>query len=115
MFASVDEFWEEEGWADLTHRVYNDEHFSGVLSELNRVEYLPVGFELGNQSGNFWQSERDWIVHARGLMQGELPDEEGPIFDVDDVDLLVRVTYRKAGRAGLILSDVEITDAPGNR
>lgn len=115
VFASVDEFWEEEGRSDLIHRIYNDDHYAGVLNELNHVGYMPDGFELDHQSGNFWQSEQEWIVYARGQMGGELEDEEGPIFAMDDIGLVARLTYRKTGRAGLMLEDIEITDTPGNR
>lgn len=115
VFGSVEEFWEEEGRSDLIYRIYNDDHYSGVLNELNHVGYLPDGFDLDHQSGNFWQSEQEWIIHARGTMDGELGDDEGSIFAMDDIDLLTRVTYRKAGRAGLILRSIEIMDAPGKR
>lgn len=116
VFGSVEEYWEKEGQAALLDRIYNDERYSGVFNENAHVVYDPEGFELGHQSGNFWQSRSEWIVHSRGELEGALEDEEERwTLEANKLDVLAQVTYRKAGRAGLILAGVQFADAPGKR
>jgi hypothetical protein len=111
VYAGLDEFWEDAGRDELVWRIQNDDQYSGVLNENAHVQFLPEGFDLDHVSENFWQARTEWIVHSRGVMEGDLTDEDGPVFQVEDIGFMAQLTYRKAGRAGLVLVDVELTEA----
>lgn len=113
LFTNVDDFWHAVARDEVIRQVNDDEHFSAAMAALAHVEYDPEGFELDRQSKNFWQARTRWVLHTSGEMQGAFSDEDGEDFlEEETIDVWGRVTYQKAGRAGLVLSNVEVSPVP---
>jgi hypothetical protein len=97
----------------LEQTIYDGENVSNVMAESNAFfpDYpdLEGGGVDGSHtaSGDLWTSTESWSLEDSGTLTGEYDPDKDRMYNGHSLDVWGKLTFSKAGRAGLILEDAE--------
>lgn len=115
VFESLSDFCDEHLREAFEVFIYDQLGESGVMAESNAsFENYPDMDEDFKFSGDLWTSPEEWSIEDSGTLVGEYDPDGHRVFNGDTLIVSGRLTYSKAGRAGLIFlpesSDVSASE-----
>lgn len=112
---SVDDFYDDHIREILEEAIYQDAAESGEMAESNAdfPDYPDMDYDLVT-SGNLWTSVDEWSIADTGTLSGEYDPEGDRMYNGHLLNVQGKLTFAKAGRAGLILLD-DITECSTSR
>ena len=108
VFVGVDDFYDSHGREALADAISNSDEVSGAMAETNA--YFPDNPELPDATPateDLWAARTEWSIEAQGKMHGEYDPEGDRMFNGDTLNCFGKLSYAKAGRAGLYETNVE--------
>lgn len=100
VFADLDEFYDSWAKNKIAEAIFDSDHVASSGLPLRRPE-LP---STTPATSNLWQSRFEWCIEVRGIVC-ELEDDEISSEHHTRYPVVGRLTFRKAGRAGLVVLD----------
>lgn len=112
---SVDDFYDDHIREILEEAIYQDAAESGEMAESNAYfpDYPDMDYDLVT-SGDLWKSVEEWSISDTGTLSGEYELEEEQMYNGHQLNVQCKLTFMKAGRAGLVLLD-DITECSTSR
>lgn len=108
VYDSVDDFYDSYCREALAEAISSSDDVSAAMSETNA--YFGDDPELPDatpETANLWSAKTEWSIEASGDMHGSHDLESDRMFTGDTLSCRGRLTFAKAGRAGLISTDSE--------
>lgn len=106
VYESVADFYDSHAREALAEAIYNSDELSGAMAESNAS--YPDEPEMDGEcaaTADLWAATDEWTIEADGTMTGEYDPEADRMFNGDSLNCRGWLTYRKAGRAGLVFLD----------
>lgn len=108
VYEGMDNFYDSYAREALIEAIANSDDVSAAISETNAEfdsePYLPIETP---DTEDLWEARTDWSIEAGGDMKGGHDIESDRMFAGDTLNCRAKLTFDKAGRAGLILLDSE--------
>jgi len=108
VYEDLDHFYDSYGREALIDTISSSDDVSAAMSETNA--YFDSDPELPEETPattDLWTERDSWSIEARGEMQGSHDVESDRMFAGDTLNCFAKLTFTKAGRSGLILTDSE--------
>lgn len=108
VYEDLDHFYDSYGREALIDTISSSDDVSAAMSETNA--YFDSDPELPEETPtttDLWSEREQWSIEARGEMQGSHDVDSDRMFAGDTLNCFAKLTFTKAGRAGLILTDSE--------
>ena len=106
VFKGVDDFYDSYGREALADAISSSEDVSSAMAETNADfgddAELPVETPPAE---NLWEARDVWEIAVEGVMRGDHDIDSDRMFAGDTLDCYGKLTFDKAGRAGLIATD----------
>lgn len=106
VYVSVADFYDSHARQALAETIYNADDIAGAMAESNAS--FPDEPEMDIEcppTTDLWAAVDEWTIEADGVMTGEYDPEGDRMFNGDTLNCRGWLTYRKAGRAGLVFVD----------
>lgn len=103
VYVGVADFYDSHAREALAEAIYNSDELSGAMADSNAS--YPDEPEMDLEcpaTADLWAATDDWTIEADGTMTGEYDPEGDRMFNGDTLNCRGSLTYRKAGRAGLV-------------
>lgn len=104
----MDDFYDSYAREALVEAIIQSDDVSATMSETNAEfdsePYLPIETPA---TEDLWEARTEWSVEASGDMKGGHDIDSDRMFVGDTLNCRGKLTFAKAGRAGLILLDSE--------
>jgi hypothetical protein len=107
VFQSLDDCYDGHLRELLANFIYDEAEQSGEMADSNATypEYPYMDDKIVT-SGELWSSVDEWSIEDTGTLTGEYDPEGDRMFNGNTLNVKGRLTFAKAGRAGLVhLSD----------
>jgi len=108
VYKDVNDFYDSYGRQALAEAISSSGDVSSTMAETNADFYddpdLPVETP---QTENLWEARSVWEIAVEGTMHGSHDIESDRMFTGNTLDCYSKLTFDKAGRAGLIATDSE--------
>ena len=108
VYRGLDDFYDSYGRDALAEAVSSSEEVASAMAETNA--YFGDDPELPDETPpteNLWEARAGWSIEARGKMHGEHDADGDRMFAGDTLNCYGKLSFVKAGRAGLISADSE--------
>ena len=106
VYASMADFYDSHARQALAEAIYNAEDVAGAMAESNASfldePYMDIECP---PTPPLWAAVDEWTIEAGGVLTGEYDPQDDRMFNGDTLNCRGWLTYRKAGRAGLVLTD----------
>jgi len=107
IFTSIDEFYFEYAQEKICETIIFSDEWGIATSELNaEFSDYPEINEKYSISGDLWKSRDEWSLDARGNASGSYLGSDR-FYNGHKIDCRGKLEFIKAGRAGLILSELD--------
>ncbi|SFT71357.1 hypothetical protein [Paraburkholderia aspalathi] len=106
VFVGIAEFYDAHARQALAEAIVEADDVADTMAGSNAT--FPDEPELPDEcppTTDLWTAVDEWTIEADGEMTGEYDPEGDRMFNGDTLDCRGWLTYRKAGRAGLVLLD----------
>lgn len=106
VYEGVADFYDSDARKKLAETIYNSDELAGALAESNAS--YPDEPEMQVEcpkTEDLWAARVGWTITADGNMTGEYDSEGDRMFNGKMLNCRGWLTYRKAGRAGLVFVD----------
>lgn len=103
VYEGVADFYDSHAREALAEAIYNSHELANVMAESNAS--YPDEPEMDVEcpsTADLWAATDDWTIEGDGDMTGEYDPEGDRMFNGDTLNCRGWLTYRKAGRAGLV-------------
>lgn len=103
VFADLDHFYDDYAREELVDTINNSDDVSAAMSETNA--YFDSDANLPYETpatDDLWAARSEWCIEASGDMTGGHDTESDRMFAGDTLNCRGKLTFHKAGRAGLI-------------
>jgi hypothetical protein len=103
VYEGVADFYDSHAREALAEAIYNSDELAGAMADSNAS--YPDEPEMDLEcpaTADLWAATDDWMIEADGNMTGEYDPEGDRMFNGDTLNCRGSLTYRKAGRAGLV-------------
>lgn len=103
VYEGVADFYDSYAREALADAIYNSDELAGAMADSNAS--YPDEPEMDLEclaTADLWAATDDWTIEADGTMTGEYDPEGDRMFNGDTLNCRGSLTYRKAGRAGLV-------------
>lgn len=108
VFVGVDDYYDSHGREALADAIESSPEVAGAMAETNAgFQDSPELPDETPRTANLWEARDKWSIEADGSLDGEHDFESDRMFFGDKLRCFGRLSYAKAGRAGLILSGGE--------
>lgn len=110
VFVGVADFYDSHAREALADAISSSEALADAMAESNA--FFPDEPDMPLEcpaTADLWAAVDEWTIEADGDMAGEYDPEGDRMFNGDTLNCRGRITYRKAGRAGLVFLDSEGT------
>ncbi len=104
VFVGVAEFYDSHAREALAEAIYSADDVAGAMAESNAT--FPDEPEMDIEcpsTPDLWAAVEEWTIEGNGTMTGEYDPDGDRMFNGDKLNCRGWLTYRKAGRAGLVL------------
>ncbi|OEZ97976.1 hypothetical protein [Duganella phyllosphaerae] len=108
VYKDLGHFYDSYGREALIDTISSSDDVSAAMSETNA--YFDSDPELPEETPattDLWTERDSWSIEARGEMQGSHDVESDRMFAGNMLNCFAKLTFNKAGRAGLILDNSE--------
>lgn len=106
VYESVANFYDSHARGALAQAIYDSEDVSGAMAESNASYPNEPEMEVAcPATSDLWTARDEWTIEAGGDMTGEYDPEGDRMFNGDTLNCRGWLTYRKAGRAGLVFAE----------
>lgn len=106
VYESVADFYDSHAREALAQAIYDSDDVAGAMAESNAS--FPNEPEMGDAcpvTSDLWAARDEWTIEATGDLTGEYDPEGDRVFNGDTLNCRGWLTYRKAGRAGLVFDE----------
>lgn len=110
VFLSVDDFYDSHAREVLADTIYNADDVAGAMAGSNASFVDDPEMEDTYSclpTADLWEARDTWKIEADGDLTGEYDPEGDRMFNGETLNCRGRLTYRKAGRAGLVFLEGE--------
>lgn len=109
VFTSTDDFYFEHAHEQLCQAIIFSDDWGVVTSALNaEFSDYPEMNEKYVLSGDLWKAREEWSLEARGSAAGSYGGSDR-FYNGHKIDCWGKLEFIKAGRAGLILTDSDVS------
>ncbi|HHR1108749.1 TPA: hypothetical protein ACS3AL_001110 [Raoultella ornithinolytica] len=109
VFTSIDDFYFEYAHEQLCQAIIFSDDWGVATSELNaEFSDYPEMNEKYAFSGDLWKAREEWSLEAQGSATGSYGDSDR-FYNGHKIDCWGKLVFIKAGRAGLILTDSDVS------
>ena len=106
VFEGVADFYYSHARDVLAEAIYDSEDVASAMAESNAAfPDEPTMEDESRATSDLWTARDEWTIEADGDMTGEYDPEGDRMFNGDTLNCRGWLTYRKAGRAGLVLAE----------
>lgn len=112
VFPDIDTWWDEHVRIPLEDQLVDDDEVAAAMETSNAT--FPSSPDLDSSpsfENDLWKSQDTWEVSADGTMAGEFDPEDDHAITGHVIELSVKLTFNKAGRAGLVREDMVVSAA----
>ncbi|CAI2418278.1 Uncharacterised protein [Serratia proteamaculans] len=114
VFTSTDEFYFEHAQEQMCEAIIFSDEWGSTTSELNaEFSDYPEMNEKYSISGDLWKSREEWSLEAQGSAIGSYVGSDR-FYNGHKIDCWGKLEFIKAGRAGLILCDLDVSASSSN-
>lgn len=106
VYESVADFYDSHAREALAQAISDSDDVAGAMAESNAS--FPYESEMEDAcpaTSDLWAARDEWTIEAAGDLTGEYDPEGDRMFNGDTLNCRGWLTYRKAGRAGLVFSE----------
>lgn len=106
IYASIADFYDSHAREALAEAIYNSDDTAYGMAESNAS--FPNEPEMSIEcpaTTDLWAAREEWTITADGDMTGEYDADGDRMFNGNILNCRGWITYRKAGRAGLVFAD----------
>jgi hypothetical protein len=103
VYEGIADFYDSHAREALAEAIYNSDEVAGAMAESNAG--YPDEPEMDVEcppTADLWAATDEWTIQADGDMTGEYEPEGDRMFNGNTLNCRGWLTYRKAGRAGLV-------------
>ncbi|ELC7284773.1 hypothetical protein F7O93_01060 [Pseudomonas aeruginosa] len=103
VYVGMAEFYDSYARQALADAIYDADDVASAMAESNAM--FPDEPEMDvecPQTADLWAAVEEWTIEADGVMTGEYDPDGDRMFNGDTLNCRGWLTYRKAGRAGLV-------------
>jgi hypothetical protein len=103
VYEGVADFYDSHARGALADAIFNSDELAGAMAESNAS--YPDEPQMDVEcpaTAELWAATDEWTIEADGNMTGEYDPEGDRMFNGDSLNCRGWLTYRKAGRAGLV-------------
>lgn len=110
VFVDIDDFYDSYAREALSDTIQGSDDVAAAMSDTNAL-FLnePELPEETPAVGNLWESLESWEIAAQGDLRGKYDIDSDRMYTGNILNCWAKLTFAKAGRAGLILMDSEAT------
>jgi hypothetical protein len=102
VFVGVDDFYDSHARDKMTQEVSSSDNVSGAMAETNAsFDDDPEMEQDTPATEDLWQAREYWDIAATGTWVGSYYPEDERVFSGDTLHCSAKLSYAKAGRAGL--------------
>lgn len=108
VYEDLDQFYDDYAREELVDTITNSDDVSAAMSETNA--YFDSEANLPYETpatDDLWAARSEWCIEASGDMKGGHDIDSDRMFAGDTVNCRSKLTFYKAGRAGLIFVESE--------
>ena len=103
VYDGVADFYDSHAREVLAEAIYNSDELASAMADSNASYPDEPEMDLGcPATSDLWAATDYWTIEAEGTMTGEYDPEGDRMFNGDTLNCRGSLTYRKAGRAGLV-------------
>jgi hypothetical protein len=106
VYESVADLYDSHAREALAQAIYDSDDVASAMAESNAS--FPDDPEMEDAcraTSDLWAARDEWTLEADGVMTGEYDPEGDRMFNGDELNCRGWLTYRKAGRAGLVFAE----------
>ncbi len=108
VFVGVDDFYDSHARDKMVQTAITSDEVSGAMAESNAdFDSDPEFPDKAPATANLWQARAVWDIEANGDWVGSYDPDADRMFNGDTLNCSAKLSYDKAGRAGLIESGSE--------
>lgn len=108
VFVGVDDFYDSHARERMVQATISSDEVSNVMADSNAIFDSDPEFPDGTPAtANLWQARAEWAIEADGEWVGSYDPDADRMFNGDTLNCSAKLSYDKAGRAGLIESGSE--------
>lgn len=103
VYDGVPDFYDSHAREALAEAIYNSDEVAGAMGESNAS--YPDEPEMDPEclpTADLWTATDEWVIQADGDMTGEYDPDGDRMFNGNTLNCRGWLSYRKAGRAGLV-------------
>lgn len=106
VYESVAEFYDSHAREALSEAIYDSNDVAGAMADSNASFPNEPQMEVAcPATSDLWAARVEWTIEAAGDLTGEYDPEGDRMFNGDRLNCRGWLTYRKAGRAGLVFAE----------
>jgi hypothetical protein len=106
VYESIADFYDSHAREALAQAISDSDEVAGATGESNAsFPYDPEMEEACPASSDLWAARDEWTIEAAGDLTGEYDPKGDRMFNGDTLNCRGWLTYRKAGRAGLVFDE----------
>jgi hypothetical protein len=103
VYESLADFYDSHAREALAQAIYDSDDVAGAMAESNASFPNEPEMEIAcPATSDLWAARDEWTIEAAGDLTGEYDPEDDRMFNGDTLNCRGWLTYRKAGRAGLV-------------
>jgi len=107
LFNGVADFFGNHLHDDIAQAMYDSDEANGAMAESNAFYQDSPDLEEPETSGELWMAMSEWWISVVGTLTGEYDPDGDRMFNGNEIAVSGKMTFAKAGRAGLIHVDTE--------
>ena len=108
VFEDLDQFYDNYAHEELVDTITNSGDVSAAVSETNAYFDFEANLPYETPTtDDLWAERTEWCIEANGDMKGGYDTEGDRMFARDTLNCRGKLTFDKAGRAGLIFVESE--------
>lgn len=116
LFVGIEDFYDSHAREALADTIYNSDEVAAAMSESNASFPNEPWMDVEcPKTEDLWSANGEWTISAQGVMKGKYDPDGDRMFNGDTLNCSGALTYRKAGRAGLVFSDSDGTGGADDR
>lgn len=106
VYESVADFYDSHAREALAQAIYDSDDVADAMADSNAsFPNEPEMEDACPATSDLWAARDEWTIEAAGALTGEYDPEGDRMFNGDTLNCRGWLTYRKAGRAGLMFDE----------
>ncbi|MBA4344483.1 MAG: hypothetical protein C0423_20275 [Methylibium sp.] len=109
VFRGVDDLYDSHIREAMVDAVESSEEAADATAGSNaQFSSSPSFPDATPEVGDLWVARSSWSIESSGVWHGAYDPEGDRMFNGDTLNCFARLTYRKAGRAGLVFDEADV-------